>query len=60
MAMGSAVATYVGQNYGAGEIDRINKGVNQAMIVSVVLALLGLRQAKRKDWTDKDRDSPKS
>lgn len=41
VAMGSAVATYVGQNYGAGEIDRINKGVNQAMIVSVVLALMG-------------------
>ena len=26
VAMGSAVATYVGQNYGAGEIERINKG----------------------------------
>ncbi len=40
VAMGSAVATYVGQNYGAGEIDRINKGINQAMIVSVGLALV--------------------
>jgi len=41
VAMGSAVATYVGQNYGAKEIVRINKGVNQAMIVSVGLAILG-------------------
>ncbi|MDE6884718.1 MAG: MATE family efflux transporter [Clostridia bacterium] len=41
VAMGSAVATYVGQNYGAGEIERINKGVNQAMLVSVALAVVG-------------------
>lgn len=41
VAMGSSVATYVGQNYGAGEIGRINKGVNQAMLVSVGLAVLG-------------------
>ncbi|MBD5086272.1 MAG: MATE family efflux transporter [Clostridiales bacterium] len=40
VAMGSAVATYVGQNYGAGQIDRINKGINQAMLVSVALALV--------------------
>ena len=40
VAMGSAVATYVGQNYGAGEIERINKGVNQAMLVSVALAIV--------------------
>ncbi len=40
VAMGSAVATYVGQNYGAGEIERINKGINQAMTVSVGLALV--------------------
>lgn len=39
VAMGSAVATYVGQNYGAGEIERINKGVNQTMLVSVGLAV---------------------
>ncbi|MDE5911610.1 MAG: MATE family efflux transporter, partial [Clostridia bacterium] len=41
VAMGSSVATYVGQNFGAGEIGRINKGVNQAMLVSVGLAILG-------------------
>ena len=40
VAMGSAVATFVGQNYGAGKIDRINKGVNQAMAVSVGLAIV--------------------
>ncbi|MDE6472328.1 MAG: MATE family efflux transporter [Clostridia bacterium] len=40
VAMGSAVATFVGQNYGAGEIDRINKGVNKAMAVSVGLAIV--------------------
>ena len=38
--MGSSVATYVGQNYGAGEIERINKGINQAMTISVALALV--------------------
>ncbi len=41
VAMGSSVATYVGQNCGAGEIGRINKGVNQAMLVSVGLAIVG-------------------
>ena len=41
VAMGSAVATYVGQNYGAGEIKRISKGINQAMSVSVALAIVG-------------------
>ncbi len=41
VAMGSSVATYVGQNFGAGEIGRINKGVNQAMLVSVGLAIVG-------------------
>lgn len=40
VAMGSAVATFVGQNYGAGKIDRIKKGVNQAMAVSVGLAIV--------------------
>ncbi len=41
VAMGSSVATYVGQNFGAGEIGRINNGVNQAMLVSVGLAIVG-------------------
>ena len=40
VAMGSAVATYVGQNYGAGRIDRINKGINQSIAVAAGLALL--------------------
>ena len=40
VAMGSSVATFVGQNFGAGETGRIKKGVNQAMIVSVALAIL--------------------
>ena len=40
VAMGTSVATYVGQNFGAGEIKRIDKGVNQAMVVSVGLAIV--------------------
>lgn len=40
VAMGSSVATYVGQNFGAAEVKRIDKGVNQAMLVSVGLAVI--------------------
>lgn len=32
-SLGSAVATYVGQNYGAGKIDRIKRGVKTSVIL---------------------------
>ncbi len=41
-ALGAGVATYCGQNYGAGEYQRIIKGVNQAAVFSVVLAVLAM------------------
>lgn len=40
VAMGTAIATYTGQNYGAGKFDRIRKGIDNAMLVSVGLAIL--------------------
>lgn len=39
VAMGTAIATYVGQNYGAGRYDRIKKGVDQSMLISIALAV---------------------
>ena len=41
-ALGSAVATYCGQNYGAGNIERIRKGVRVSMLAGVVCSLAGL------------------
>ena len=40
VAMGAAIATYVGQNYGALRYDRIKKGVDQAMTISIAFAVL--------------------
>ncbi len=37
---GVTIATYVGQNIGAGRIDRIKKGVNQMAVLTVVLAIV--------------------
>lgn len=37
---GYAVTTYTGQNYGANQLDRIKKGVNTAMVISVSTSLL--------------------
>ncbi|MFI3238295.1 MAG: MATE family efflux transporter [Lachnospiraceae bacterium] len=39
IAMGAAVATYVGQNFGAGKIERIKKGVRQSVITGLILTV---------------------
>ena len=42
IALGSAMLTYVGQNYGAGRFDRIREGMKTALVISaVVSAVLG-------------------
>ncbi len=40
LAMGQAVATYCGQNYGGGDSDRISKGVHAAIIIEVIYAII--------------------
>lgn len=39
-SLGSAVATYVGQNYGAGKMDRIKRGVNSAVKVVALYSVV--------------------
>lgn len=39
-AYGFAMTTYVGQNYGAGKIDRVRKGVTVANIISVISCII--------------------
>ncbi len=39
-AMGQALATYSGQNYGKGDIARIQKGVRSAVLISTVYSVL--------------------
>ncbi|MBQ0059686.1 MAG: MATE family efflux transporter [Lachnospiraceae bacterium] len=39
VSVGTAVANYVGQNYGAGEYKRIHQGVGAAIILSMVLVI---------------------
>ena len=34
-SLGMAVGTYVAQNYGAGRMDRVRKGVNQGLIIAI-------------------------
>ena len=41
-ALGTAVATYAGQNYGAGKFKRIKDGVTQSMIMGAVCAVFSL------------------
>ena len=41
-ALGTAVATYCGQNYGAGKFHRIRKGVTESMIMGAVCAVASL------------------
>lgn len=41
MACGQAITTYVGQNYGAGQYDRIKKGTLQGMFLSCVVTVTG-------------------
>lgn len=36
VALGASIATYVGQNYGAGKIARIRRGVNSSLIITAV------------------------
>ena len=40
ISFGLTMATYVGQNYGANDLDRIRKGVRQCLILSVVFSLV--------------------
>ena len=40
-ALGAAVATFCGQNYGAGKYDRIRQGVKLSMAVGMVCSLIG-------------------
>ena len=38
-ALGTAIATYSGQNYGAGEIKRVKKGVNACLIIEAIYSV---------------------
>ena len=40
ISYGYAIVTYVGQNLGAGKIDRIRKGVHSSMLLSLLTSLL--------------------
>ena len=40
MALGAALATYAGQNYGAGKVDRIKKGLNVSIGVTAVYSIV--------------------
>lgn len=42
VALGTAMATYAGQNYGAGRMDRVRKGVSVSMIYTVVASAVGI------------------
>ena len=39
MAMQTTMATYAGQNIGAGRLDRVKKGLRQAMVINMVFTL---------------------
>lgn len=41
-SLGTAMATYAAQNYGAGRLDRIRQGVNGGLIVAAVMSALSL------------------
>ena len=40
MAMQTTMATYAGQNIGAGRLDRVKKGLRQAMVINMAFTLL--------------------
>ena len=40
MALGAALATYAGQTYGAGKVDRIKKGLNVSIGVTAVYSIV--------------------
>lgn len=39
IVLGQALVSFVGQNYGANQYDRINKGIKSSMIVSVIITM---------------------
>ena len=39
ITLGQGLVSFVGQNYGAGQYDRINRGIKSAMIVSVIITM---------------------
>lgn len=43
IVLGQALVSFVGQNYGASQYDRINKGVRYSMIVSIIITMLFLK-----------------
>lgn len=44
-ALGAALATYVGQNYGAGKIDRIKKGINKSILIVALYSIVVMAAA---------------
>ena len=38
-ALGTAIATYTGQNYGVGEMKRIKKGVNACLVIETIYSI---------------------
>ena len=38
-SLGAAIATFSGQNYGAGKYERINKGVNACIVMEVIYSI---------------------
>lgn len=40
IALGAAIATFVGQNFGAGNIDRVKKGVRNTVILSLAVSVI--------------------
>ena len=40
IVLGQALVSFVGQNYGANQYDRINKGVKYSMIVGVIITII--------------------
>lgn len=39
-ALGISITTFVGQNFGAGKIDRVKKGINHCLVISAVVTVL--------------------
>lgn len=40
-ALGASMSTYVGQNYGKGDVERIKQGTRVANVIALVVALIG-------------------
>ncbi len=41
-ALGSTMATYAGQNVGAGKLDRVDKGMKSAILLGAIYSVIGL------------------